>query len=60
MNDNHALDHVVNELNKKYKDEIDKLKYENKIFKTALEEVASHHNTLHAHIAQSVLNKVKP
>ena len=35
------------------------LEDENKLLKSALEEIASHHNTLYAAIAQSVLNKVK-
>lgn len=59
MNDNHALDHVVNELKIKYKEKIDRLEKENKLYKTALEQIADHKNTLYAAIAQSVLNKVK-
>jgi len=35
------------------------LENENKLLRSALEEIASHHNTLYAAIAQSVLNKVK-
>lgn len=35
------------------------LENENKLLRSALEEIASHHNTLYASIAQSVLNKVK-
>jgi|GEM_PF-4030174 len=35
------------------------LENENKLLRSALEEIASQHNTLYAAIAQSVLNKLK-
>jgi len=35
------------------------LENENKLLRSALVEIATHHNTLYAAIAQSVLNKVK-
>ena len=38
---------------------LEQLEKENKLYRTALEQIADHKNTLYAAIAQSVLNQVK-